>query len=237
MFAAAATVLGRSEFADLFSPLIDETLFGYSTILDETALALGATLDGLPQTPQVVSAQRSLEFVGNLQDRADAAPNAEIAARLLSRVALQLNALQTTVARLSRNSTGATSSFTAFINGDPFTSDGMTTAIFNPGVGALTISGTQNGGATTRSISLSLNNVRVGTTVQPLGGVGLGSYAIFSQRGTNVASYTSISGSAIVTVDVATRTVSGTFSFVGSSRSAFDTPVQVSGGSFTLPFR
>jgi hypothetical protein len=239
MLAAAATVLNRSQYADLFAPLVEDTLFTYASLLDTTVDSLGATLDTLPQSAQVLSAQRSLDSIISLRERADTSPNAEIAARLLSRAALQLNALQTTAARLARGNGSGNSStaLSAFINGDSFTADSITSAIFNPGVGALTITGTQRTGDATRTLTLSLTDIRSGTTTHILGGVGLGSYAIYSSRGTNILGYTSVSGSATVTVDTFNRTATGTFSFVGSGRSFFDPPVQVSGGTFSLPLR
>lgn len=236
MLAAAATVLNRSDYAELFAPVIDETVATYSLQLEDLAAGLGDTLDALPENSQVAAATRTLETIDALRERANNAPNAEIAARLLSRVALQMTALQSSVARLTRGSTTA-STLTAFVGGLVFTATDNVTATYSPGLGVLTIGGTQADAATARTLTLSLRNVRPGTTTQSLGSIGTGDYGLYSERGTNVVSYTSVSGSATVTLDTINRTVSGTFSFVGASRAGLDTPVQVSGGTFSLPLR
>jgi hypothetical protein len=237
--AAASTVLLRSDYADFFFPLIDEAVLNYEDSLETTFASLASTLDTLPQSSQVLAAQRSLDLAGDLLDRAEAATTPEISTRLLSRVAVQLTALQVSIARLSRSTGTAAGGITATVDGETFTSDSSATAIFNPGLGLLTLTGRQGIGTTLRTITISLADVRPGTTTHQLGAIRNGSYAIFSQRGTNVASFTSVTGSAVINVDTIARTVTGTFSFTGASFGVlgFENSIQVSGGNLNLPLR
>jgi hypothetical protein len=126
--------------------------------------------------------------------------------------------------------------FRAFVGSETFSADNPT-ATYNPGTGFVSINGTQTRAGETRSLSFTISDVRPGTTVHQLGDSTSSSYGIYTRRGTNVVGYTSTSGNIIVTLDSAAQTMTGTFSFNGTSRAGLDAPVQVSGGTFFLRYR
>jgi hypothetical protein len=152
------------------------------------------------------------------------------ASRLLSRAAVRLVAVQSLISRLTEEN-NRSQELSAFIGSDFFSANNPG-ASFSPATGALTISGSDNSRGQSRAITITLSDVRIGTSVHSLGSAGTGNYAIYSQRGTNSIGYTSSSGYVAVTIDAAGRIASGTFSFNATASTGRDAPVQVSGGTF-----
>jgi hypothetical protein len=239
--ATVSALLTRNANADLYEPLLVEAAQNYSTALLSSADSLSTRLEGLPPSRDVTAAMNALDSVNSTLESAQATSDPTLAARLLSRGSLRLLAIEASLTRLNRPTDPIlpdANGLRAFINGESFTADTAPLATFSSGTGILTIRGSQNLGSETRSLTLTISGVRDGrTVVERLGETGRGSYAIYTRSGTNTAGYTSTTGSATVTLDLATGVATGTFNFLGTARSGQATPVQVSGGNFIAPVR
>jgi len=226
-----ATLLSRGDLAVTFAPLISEAAGNYFAVTSTMADRLGTNVNALPASDQAAVAQNALNSINLTLDQAQAATSPLAEVRTLSRAAIRLVAVQAVVNRLGRDQ-NRVDDMTAFINGQSFHAGTTTSAFFDPSLGTLSVNGTQTIGTESQSISLTLGNVRPGTTTHLLGDSTTDSYAIYTRLGTNVVGFTSSSGFAVVTVDTTAQTVSGTFSFVGTSSAGLAAPVQVSGGNF-----
>jgi hypothetical protein len=233
--ANVSLLLSRTDLALTFSPVLEAAAQNYLATLETTAAVLETNLANLPASDQRVAAEASLDFVNLTLDQAAVAATPIASARTMARAAVRLVALQSLVARLNRDATRRPE-LRAFAGSETFDANNPT-ATFSPGTGFLSINGTQTRSGDTRSLSLTISDVRPGTTVHQLSDASTSDYAIYTRRGTNVVGYTSSSGNIIVTLDAAAQTVSGTFSFLGVSRAGVDAPLQVSGGTFFLRYR
>lgn len=231
ILSTVATLLSRTSSRIEFEPLLQDSAISYLEVLTSTATNLQVTLSNLPPSASLDAAQNTVDSVVVSLEQAAAAPSALAASRALSRAAVRLLAVEALATRLTRER-NRPEEMSAFIGGTLFRAGANTSAFFNPATGVLTISGTQNSGFESRSMTLSVSDVQAGTSTHTLGSPTTGDFASLSIRGTNSVGYASSSGLAFVTVDVVGRTVRGTFSFSGSSSSPFASPIQVSGGSF-----
>lgn len=235
MLSTLSVLLSRGDLNTTFGPLLDTAVSNYLATLEATTATVETNINTLPPSDQRAAMQTSLDFIEITLDQAASASNPTDATRAMSRAAVRLIALQSVTARLSRDATRRPE-LRAFVGSETFSADNPT-ATYSPGTGFVSINGTQTRGGETRSLSFTISDMRAGTTVHQLGDSTSSSYVIYTRRGTNLVGYTSTSGNVIVTLDAAAQTMTGTFSFNGTSRAGLDAPVQVSGGTFFLRYR
>lgn len=234
MLSTLSLQLGRLFPQGEFEPLLDDAVVQYQAVLTSTSSTLATNINRLPPSQQTATAAHALESIDTTLAQVDSATSTVAAARLLSRAALRLVAVQALVARLLRD-IDRPMQMTAFVDASTFRSGpASTSATFHSDLGLLTVTGTQTtpGTRDSRTITLSMANVHEGTTTHQFGSVASGTFALYTRRGTNTVGFTSSSGFAIVTVDSAAGTISGTFSFMGNSLINLDPPATVSGGNF-----
>jgi hypothetical protein len=235
---AGVTPLLQRSFPDGdFELLLSDALVQYRDVLTETALVLGTNVSQLPETPSTRSAANTLENTLALLDRIDATDLSSAGMRPLTTAALRLRSVEAAISRLIRQNGGA-AEFTARVNGELLRAAGEGVSVtYNPTAEFITITGRQVTGipSTSRTITLFIDGVGTGTTSRFLGAPASGSYATYSEQGgTNSATYTSVSGHAVIKVDSRTGEVSGRFSFDAASSFDRSTVVRVNSGNFSI---
>jgi len=243
LLTTVANALGRSfPNNDEFTLLLGDAAANYRDVIAQVATTLREELSGLPSSPFTDAAEQALDFIDVNLAKAGGATTPAAAARTLSRTATLLSRAQTFI-RQARTTAPQREEFTARIGGLFFrANDGLTpVADFSSAAGVLVIAGTQRLGpqGETQTLTLSLDNVRGGTTVRLLGDLVSGNSATYTTTTpTNSMTFTSVSGTARVTLDLLANTVSGDFSFVANQDaldpldSAGDASVIVTSGEF-----
>lgn len=228
---SVAGPLLRSANRAIFSPLLATAAQSYFEVIVTDANTAATNLSRLPPSTFVSFAHQSLNLVFLYLDQAASASDLLSQTRLISRAVARLDSVRALIDRIGRD-VSPSPSFTAYIRGDLFQSDAPPSVIYNPGAQVLTISATQIRGLERRSIVLNLSRVVPGTSSHLLGDSTTDNYAIYTRQETNTVGFTSSTGSAIITVNVDSEGVNGTFSFIGVSRSGLDAPLLISGGRF-----
>jgi len=219
--------------------LLQAAMEQYRAALVDSALSLATNVTQLPPSPATVTAANTIADTVGLLDLIDTTAGINPANRSLLTAALRLRAVEAALASPTKPLSRAVQ-FTARIDGQSFRagSGGGLSLTYNPGSEFLSITAREVGvvPSTSRTITLALNDVTPGTTTHTLGSPGTGTYATYSVIGpTNSASFTSISGQAIVRLDPKSGTLSGTFSFEASDLFRQGAIARISGGNFSAP--
>ena len=220
-----------------FDLLLQVAVADLQDALRNATVALSNTVAALPPSGSTINASNTLAEVMTSLDQLDPAAGVAGGVQTLSRAAVRLRSVEGLLSR-ARTTTSRGDRMTATAGNTRFQAEpgAHLSAIYNPAVQFLTISGTQVSGppTATRTIKLFIANVVPGTTTHSFGSPATGTYAIYSFAATNSGGFTSSSGTAIVTLDAVANVVSGRFDFSGIDEPGGGGPDRVTAGQFFI---
>ena len=235
---SVTTVLRRAFPDGEFDPVLQTATIGYYNALLNFGLTLSSNISLLPTaSPTAVNAiEDALEALATF----DPLTGLSTQMGVLNRAASRLRLAQLLTTRV-RTGTARSERFTALVDGKRFQANAAPGASVNYNSTAqfLTLSGRDISGSPsgTRTITLYIDDVRPGTTTHSLGAPATGTYAVYgANTSTNSTSFTSTSGNVTLTLNAATGTVSGRFSFTADDTAILGETVRVTSGDFSLRF-
>ncbi|MES2570506.1 MAG: hypothetical protein V4710_10695, partial [Verrucomicrobiota bacterium] len=235
--------LGRTSLSETFFPLLEAAFDKYAEVLVDGSVSLGVRLNKLPASSFNTTARKSLDKYLELLAQIEASNDFAKAVKLLGKAATKFKVAGTLTAKAENPPLGP-NTLTATVNGGAFKSSTLLlTGTYDPFTKGVLITGVSTTGLpfnpVVSQLTLTIFDVPEGTSTHSFVPDDQEAIGAYSTGGLGVTPRGAVAkqGTITLTLDLARKAVSGTFSFTGDGGGgAASINANVANGKFVVRF-